>query len=75
MENEESYSTAPSLVELLFSAKKNDERGEDRTRDLRFRRPTQYPLCHTPKACLLYFRKTVVFALFPQNLNPSLLKV
>ena len=51
------------------------------TRPFPFR---QYPLCHTPKACLLYFRKTVVFALFPQNcrvcfisqnLNPSLLKV
>ena len=30
-----------------IAANKKDERGEDRTRDLRFRRPTQYPLCHT----------------------------
>lgn len=34
-----------------IDASKKNERGEDRTRDLRFRRPTQYPLCHTP---LLY---------------------
>ena len=34
-----------------IDANKKNERGEDRTRDLRFRRPTQYPLCHTP---LLY---------------------
>ena len=34
-----------------IDASKKNERGEDRTRDIRFRRPTQYPLCHTP---LLY---------------------
>ena len=27
-----------------IDASKKNERGEDRTRDLRFRRPTQYPL-------------------------------
>lgn len=37
-----------------IDASKKNERGEDRTRDLRFRRPTQYPLCHTP---LLYHGK------------------